>query len=72
MAAIGVRLFWALMALVGLFASTACAEERIALLVANAEYSSAVGELYNPHNDVAAIRASLIEARSSLTVLPQL
>ncbi len=44
-----------------LLVGTASAE-RIALLVGNAEYSSAVGELSNPHNDVAAIRQALVRA----------
>lgn len=51
-----------LLVLCAVMAAWSAQAERIALLVGNADYSSAVGELSNPHNDVAAIRAALVQA----------
>jgi hypothetical protein len=36
-----------------LFHSAALAEKRLALLIGNEAYTSAIGRLTNPHNDVA-------------------
>ena len=46
--------------LVALVWASPASAERIALLIGNADYSEAVGELSNPHNDVAAIRSALL------------
>lgn len=43
-------------------ALSALSEERIALLIGNADYSDAVGALDNPYNDVLHVRDALLEA----------
>lgn len=43
-------------------ALAAWSEERIALLIGNADYSEAVGALDNPHNDVLHVRDALLAA----------
>jgi len=42
-----------------LFHSAALAEKRLALLIGNEAYSSAIGRLANPHNDVALLEQTL-------------
>ena len=46
------------------------AQERIALLIGNQDYASAVGHLDNPLKDVASIKKSLEELGFTVTVLP--
>src|SRR5436190_3006405 len=45
--------------LLGLLPSAAHAEKRIALLIGNQSYSSEIGRLANPHNDIALLEQTL-------------
>ena len=51
-----------LLCLIAIWFGGVASAERIALLVGNAGYGQEVGELDNPHNDIAAIRSALLDA----------
>jgi formylglycine-generating enzyme required for sulfatase activity len=53
----------------GLLPSQLCAEARIALLIGNQVYTSKVGVLRNPHEDVALVGAALKQLGFQVTIL---